>query len=131
MSLYKYMYILCKNLEFDNSAKGLLELQFHPAILPSYLMVSLIQNRSVNSRTEPNTNISVDLCRSMKTRGSRNGRRPIGGNLLKNTIGKISKASNVTRTMVEQLKVSTKLHQCEVGVHTQKFDQQLLGRLTW
>ena len=35
-------------------------------------------------------------------------------------IDKISKASNVTRTMMEQLKLSTKLHKYGVGVHTQK-----------
>ena len=32
MSLYKYMYTLCKNLELDNYAKGLLELHFQLAI---------------------------------------------------------------------------------------------------
>ena len=58
----KYMSVWCKNLELDNYAKGLLELHFQLAILPSHLRVSLIQNRSDNSREQPNTNIQVDLC---------------------------------------------------------------------
>ena len=57
----KYMSVWCKNLELDNYAKGLLELHFQLAILPSHLRASLIQNRSVNSREQPNTNIQVDL----------------------------------------------------------------------
>ena len=56
------MYIWCNNLESENYAKELLELHIQPAILPCRLMVSLIQNRSVNSIAEPNTNNPVDLC---------------------------------------------------------------------
>ena len=44
MSLYKYMYTASKNLKLNNYAKELLELHFQPAILPSHLMVSVIQN---------------------------------------------------------------------------------------
>ena len=56
------MYVWCNNFESDNYAKELVELHFQQAILPSRLMVSLIQNRSVNSIAESNTNNPVDLC---------------------------------------------------------------------
>ena len=120
MSLYKYMSIWCKNLELDNYAKGLLELHFQLAILPSHLRVSLIQNRSVNSRGQPNTNIPVDLCLEHENRRFKEQAKTYRGEFTQKAIDKISKASNVTRTMVKQLKVSTNLHQREVGVHTQK-----------
>lgn len=59
--LYKFMMVWCKAVNYNNYSNGLLETIYQSLILPPRLSQSLVWNRSVNLRGNPDSNMPLDL----------------------------------------------------------------------
>ena len=106
MSLYKYMYIWCTNLELDYLPKARATVPTSDTFVPSHGLTHLI--RSVSLRAEPTTNNPVDLCQEHENKRFKEQAKTLCREFTQKASDKISKASNITRTIAEQLNVSTK-----------------------